>query len=259
MKRLLLTRRELYNSGRWDIDFHLPPEGIKKFPKELLSRVDAAADIGKDKRDPLKNPEVAFQYIDISCIDVSVGVIATPQELMGEEAPSRARKVVQAFDIVVSTCRPTRGAIAVVPPHLHNQIASTGFSIIRPKAGVNPFFLHYALRLVSTLEQFRKWSTGSSYPAILDEDVAKTLIPLPDAVVQDEIASKIMLAMNLRNRAIQGANRDWVQVLDNITHTLTGSSIALGASVPESPIDDLFEVHTIKDIANYLAELPSII
>src|SRR6185437_1289969 len=115
-----------------------------------------------------------------------------PQEVEGVDAPSRARKVVRAFDIVISTCRPTRGAIAVVPISLHNQIASTGFSIWRAKAGTNPFYLHYALRLQSTLEQFRKWSTGSSYPAILDEDVAKTLIPVPSPAEQDRIARLIV-------------------------------------------------------------------
>jgi type I restriction enzyme S subunit len=54
-------------------------------------------------------------YIDISSVDVSNGIIENPQELIGIEAPSRARKVVPAFDIVISTCRQTRGAIAVVP------------------------------------------------------------------------------------------------------------------------------------------------
>lgn len=185
MKILLKTRADLRSAGRWDIDFHLPPEGIKEFPYGLLKRVDAVAGFPKDKRDPTKKPEEAFQYIDISSVDVVSGQVATPQDLEGAEAPSRARKVVCAFDLLISTCRPTRGAIAVVPRHLHNQVASTGFSLLRAKAGVNPFYLHYALRLPSTLEQFRKWSTGSSYPAILDDDVAKTLIPVPCREEQD--------------------------------------------------------------------------
>src|SRR5579871_6767367 len=134
MKILIKTLKELRRAGRWDIDFHLPAEGITKFPKSMLRRIDQVADIAKDKRDPTKEPDEVFQYIDIAAVDVVVGAIVNPQDVEGIEAPSRARKVVRAFDILVSTCRPTRGAIAVVGASLHNQIASTAFSIVRPRA-----------------------------------------------------------------------------------------------------------------------------
>jgi type I restriction enzyme S subunit len=225
MKTLLKTRVELQDAGRWDIDFHLPPEGIRQFPTHLLKRVDDVATLGKEKRDPTKEPDSVFQYIDISSIDVTAGEVANPQDVEGSEAPSRARKVVRAFDVLVSTCRPTRGAIAVVPPQLHNHIASTGFSIVRCRDGVNPFYLHYSLRLPSTLEQFRKWSTGSSYPAILDEDVAKTLIPIPLPEEQDRIAQLVVAALHAREKRIRSANAECRRTLDTITAELSGQPV----------------------------------
>lgn len=251
MKTLIKKLGELALAGRWDIDFHLPPEGIKQFPKGLLKRVDEVADIVRAKRDPSRKPEDLFQYIDIASIDVSIGFIVNPQELTGDEAPSRARKVVQAFDVIVSTCRPTRGAIAVIPIELHDQIASTAFSIVRAKNGINPFYLHYALRLPSTLEQFRKWSTGSSYPAILDEDVKKTLIPVPESAIQDRIAKKIIAALHERDKAIQAANNGWNGTLDNITMTLCGRNLLDDASPNEEDI-----LCTIADIRAKLPQLP---
>lgn len=256
MKTLLKSRQELEAVGRWDIDFHLPPEGINKFPKELLKRVDAVADVVKDKRDPSKEPEVPFQYIDIAAVDVTVGTIANPQDVEGSEAPSRARKVVRAFDVIVSTCRPTRGAIAVVPVSLHDQIASTAFSIVRARADVNPFYLHFALRLPSTLEQFRKWSTGSSYPAILDSDVKKTLIPVPAPEVQDAIAAKVVAALQERAKAIRAANAVWGGVLSDITSSLTGKKEAL-EDVPGQEAMQ-FEAFTLAAVQAALAELPAI-
>lgn len=254
MKTLIRKRKDLRKAGRWDIDFHLPAEGIRKFPDRLLKRIDQVADLSKDKRDPTANPEEAFQYIDIASIDVKVGSISNPQTLEGHEAPSRARKVVQAFDLVVSTCRPTRGAIAVVPVWLHDQIASTGFSVIRPKKGINPFYLHYALRLDSTLEQFRKWSTGSSYPAILDSDVAKTLIPVPDQEEQDRIANIVHEAYLAREREIKRASSTYQDTLDRISSTLAGIEIHHQAEVEESepmPTD-------IKSITELIGELKPI-
>lgn len=256
MKTLLKSRKILEAVGRWDIDFHLPPEGIKKFPMELLKRVDAVADVVKDKRDPSKEPEVTFQYIDIAAVDVTVGTIANPQDVEGSEAPSRARKVVRAFDVVVSTCRPTRGAIAVVPIGLHNQIASTAFSIVRAHDDVNPFYLHFALRLPSTLEQFRKWSTGSSYPAILNSDVKKTLIPVPAPEIQDAIAEKVVAALQKRAKAISAANAVWGDVLSDITTSLTGNK-----ETPDNvqgQEEMRFEAFTLAAVQATLAELPAI-
>jgi hypothetical protein len=216
MKVLVKKLGELAIAGRWDIDFHLPPEGITQFPKDTVVRIDEVADVMKSKRDPSKKPDDLFQYIDIASVEVATGIVSNPQELRGDEAPSRARKVVRAFDLIVSTCRPTRGAIAVIPVELHDQIASTAFSIVRAKDGVNPFYLHYALRLPSTLEQFRKWSTGSSYPAILDEDVKKTRIPLPTPEIQNQIAQKVLAALHERAIAIATANADWNGALETL-------------------------------------------
>ncbi|MGA7776994.1 MAG: restriction endonuclease subunit S [Paraburkholderia sp.] len=255
MKTLIKKRSELQTAGRWDIDFHLPPEEISKFPAALLKRVDEVATITKDKRDPSRNPDDVFQYIDISSVDVMVGGITTAQEVEGSDAPSRARKVVCAFDILISTCRPTRGAVAVVPPKLHNQIASTGFSVVRAKPGINPFYLHYALRLPSTLEQFRKWSTGSSYPAILDEDVAKTLIPVPTSTEQDEIAQQIVRALQEREQALEIANDAWHKVLDGVAARL-GNSAVNTAAVDMLQIEEEALDRSVAAITALLKELP---
>lgn len=255
MKTLTKSRADLLAAGRWDIDFHLPAEGILAFPDSLRGRIDAAADIAKDKRDPTKTPDEVFQYIDIASIDVQTGTIVSPQDLSGEEAPSRARKVVRAYDIVVSTCRPTRGAIAVVPPELHNQIASTAFSVLRAKPGVNPFYLHYAIRLASTLEQFRKWSTGSSYPAILDEDVEKTLIPIPDIEQQEFVAAKVTEAFVRRAEAMDAANRRWDATLQELTVALAGSSIVAGT--PSANSVSLSEIESVlRDLPTLRVDVP---
>jgi restriction endonuclease S subunit len=259
MKILSKRLKPLQDAERWDIDFHLPAEGIKKFSKEYLKRIDEVATISKDKRDPTKYPEDVFQYVDISSIDISIGVVENPQELLGEEAPSRARKVISAFDIVVSTCRPTRGAIAIIPISLHNQIASTGFSVLRPHYNVNPFYLHYALRLESTLEQFRKWSTGSSYPAILDEDVAKTLIPIPDSETQDKIARELVKAFNKRDKIIKEANAVWSETLEKITRRLSKNKQdqeieeCIDDSLPEN--EQIYSIFQIRQCFNELKSL----
>lgn len=81
MKVLVKKLGELALAGRWDIDFHLPPTGITKFPKGIVVRVDEVADVSKAKRDPGKNPDDLFQYVDIASVDVATGVISDPSRI----------------------------------------------------------------------------------------------------------------------------------------------------------------------------------
>lgn len=121
MKLLVEEFNKLNRERRWDIDYHLPAEKIQGFPQASIVKVSKIASVINQTRDPSRQPQTGFKYIDIGGIDVATGIITNVQELVGEEAPSRARMVVQAYDVIVSTVRPTRGAIAVVPPELHNE------------------------------------------------------------------------------------------------------------------------------------------
>jgi len=255
MKTLIALQRQLVKEGRWDFDYHSPAELISYFPAEIVKPVIEVAEIVKDKRDPTLHPDTVFQYIDISSVDVEVGEIMRPQELTGSEAPSRARKLVRAYDIIISTCRPTRGAIAVVPEELHGEICSTGFSVIRARDGVNPYYLHYALRLQSTMEQFRKFSTGSSYPAILDSDVEKTRIPVPDLQDQNKIVRSIRLSLYERKRAIEAANRKWAEKNEK-----TLNAIKLNTFEEFSVEDDMVEgiLWNLEQIKERIAALPEL-
>lgn len=234
MKYLVKDNRALATEGRWDIDYHLPTEGILRYPKDHLVPVSVLADISKQTSDPSQQPEATFMYVDIASVNIETGAIMNPQELTGEEAPSRARMIIRAYDVIVSTVRPTRGAIAVIPPELDNQICSTGFCVLQCKQNVNPYYLHFVLRVESTLEQFRKFSTGSSYPAILDEDVLKALVPYANPEEQDAIAKSIMAAYAHRKALLQTAKQELDKAVSASLKLLgqnTGTPILLPDSV----------------------------
>lgn len=209
MKSLKIKYGKLIAEQRWDIDYHLPPVEIRKYNRDILQPIGECAEVIAEKRNPTTTPDKPFLYVDISSVDVLTGMITNPQQLLGVEAPSRARKVIHEGDIIISTCRPTRGAVAIVPKELDNQICSTGFCVIRVKEGISNQYLHFMLRSAVVKEQFRKFSTGSSYPAILDEDVRKTVIPLPEQSIQEQIAKKVHNQTIIRNEKIDVANKEW--------------------------------------------------
>jgi type I restriction enzyme S subunit len=101
-----------------------------------------------EKANPAANPDVEFTYIDIAAINNDSLKIVEPKRYRGADAPSRARQIIQAGDILFSTVRTYLKNIAQVPREYDGEIASTGFAVIRPYQeidskfvfGVNPIF-----------------------------------------------------------------------------------------------------------------------
>ncbi|MEW6771870.1 MAG: restriction endonuclease subunit S [Bacillota bacterium] len=150
-----------------------------------------------EKRDPTKNPLVHFMYVDISAIDSTVGKIVSPRKVLGQDAPSRARKVIRAGDVIFATTRPYLKNIALVSPDLDGQICSTGFCVIRAnREFAEPEFLFHLCRSDFITDQLTASKMrGASYPAVTDSDVYNTLIPLPPLEEQRRIVAKVEALM----------------------------------------------------------------
>ena len=92
-------------------------------------------------------PNEYFNYIDISSVDNAIGAVTDPKRLLGQDAPSRARKIVHTNDVIFATTRPYLKNIALVPPDLDHSICSTGFCVLVPKVdNCVPQYLYYAAR-----------------------------------------------------------------------------------------------------------------
>src|SRR6185437_5344653 len=95
---------------------------------------------------PTRSPQTEFDYIDVSSISNETLAIQETQRLKGRVAPSRARRLVKANDVLFATIRPTLRRIAVVPEGLDNQVCSTGYFVLRAKPGIDHRFLFYFLQ-----------------------------------------------------------------------------------------------------------------
>ena len=60
-------------------------------------------------------------YIDIGSVDRDTKMVTEPQCILGKDAPSRARKVIQTGDVLVSTVRPNLNAVALVESKYDGQ------------------------------------------------------------------------------------------------------------------------------------------
>lgn len=170
------------------IQFKQTPIG--KIPEDWeVVRLEDIVEINKESRDPTrKTPNDKFLYIDIESIEGGAGVIKTIKEIIGKDAPLRARRVVHYNDVIMSTVRPYLKAFAIAPKEYDNQICSTGFAVFTCKEKILPLYLLYALFSRSVIEQCNRMMVGGQYPALNNSQVAKIKIPLPSLLEQRKIA-----------------------------------------------------------------------
>lgn len=81
-------------------------------------------------------PDQTLTYVDLGALDQDLKQIIGARELMGSEAPSRARQLVASGDVLVSTVRPNLNGVARVPQALDRATASTGFCVLRARSTV---------------------------------------------------------------------------------------------------------------------------
>ncbi|PPJ02257.1 restriction endonuclease subunit S [Nocardia cyriacigeorgica] len=161
------------------------------------------------------NPDDEFTYIDLSAIDQSAKIIAGPQRIVGSDAPSRARQLIHAGDILVSTVRPNLNAVAQVPEELDGATASTGFTVLRPSNSVDSRYIFQWVRTPSFVSDMVSKSTGASYPAVSDRIVKDSFVPLPPIEEQRRIAGILDHADALRAK-----RREALARLDELTQSI---------------------------------------
>ena len=146
-------------------------------------------------RDPALEPNALFRYVDISSVDNTTKRIIEAKVLLGKDAPSRARQIIRANDVIVSTTRPNLNAVALIPSDLDGEVCSTGFSVLRPTKELTSQYLFAFVQSASFIKSLSDLVKGALYPAVTDSQVREQFIPLPPLLEQHRIASLLAQQM----------------------------------------------------------------
>lgn len=142
-----------------------------------------------EQTDPRVQPDREFQYVDVSAVSHDTLSVVDPSTIRGADAPSRARKLIKAGDIIFATVRPALKRVAIVPHNLDDQLCSTAFCVIRADPSLaDAGFLFFTTAYDAFVKRVSEHQRGSSYPAITDAQVLNQWIPLPPLPEQRAIA-----------------------------------------------------------------------
>ena len=141
--------------------------------------------------DPRREPDCSFNYVDISSIDNVEKRITQPKVTVGRLAPSRARQVIRANDVLVATTRPNLNAVALVPPSLDGAICSTGFCVLRCNSKILPQYLFLFVQSELFVSEMSDLVQGALYPAVTDRQVKAQYLPLVSIESQNRIIEDV--------------------------------------------------------------------
>lgn len=188
-------------SGRLDAEYYQP----KYAEYERIIRLNSLGftyvkDVYAPVTTKCDRSQRLYNYTEIGDVDVVTGnaaynVVAT------EELPDNAKILTQIGDVLVSTVRPNRGAVAILEEN--NRLVSGAFTVLRQTAD----YPKEALQLLLRTEMYRDWllryNVGTSYPVIKNDNVLNMPLPIFDSAVIKNAVDKVSESHRLRSKSVQ--------------------------------------------------------
>jgi len=153
----------LFPDGFEESEFGLVPRGWKRGSLGDMSSLNINSWTAK------RHPKTV-SYIDLAnAKENEIGDVTT---LSFDEAPSRARRVLQHGDTIVGTVRPGNRSFAFIQNPPSNLTGSTGFAVLSPKAAENAEFTYLAATQDSSIEHLAHVADGAAYPSVRPDVVS---------------------------------------------------------------------------------------
>ena len=198
----IVNSREINNANRADAEYFQP-----KFDKliELLKKYQIV-DLKKVIQDvpaqfnPYLEPDKTFKYVELADINSSIGVIENGNEILGKEAPSRARRLLKTDDVIISSVEGSLEKVALVSKDQEGFLASTGFFQFRSNK-ILPEVLLILAKSIVLQWQFKKHCAGTILTAVPADALNKMTIPILPKPTQQKIAALVRQSHTSRQKS----------------------------------------------------------
>lgn len=198
-----------------------------------------------------------FNYIDIESVNGST--IEKTQKLTFANAPSRARRLLQKGDVIVSTVRTYLKAIAQVPDIEGNIVASTGFAVFSPSKILFSDYLKYLAVNDYFIQSVVSRSKGANYPAIAPSELVTIKTPIPPINEQQQIVNFLDYKTGQCDRFIANRQKQ-IELLNEQKAAIINKSVTKGINTNAKmkpsgiqwigDIPEHWKVSKVKFIAN---------
>jgi len=163
-------------------------EWIGEIPEHWeVKRIKEISTINKSSLSEKTQLDYEFEYIDIGSVTYGIKGYST-ERMTFKDSPSRAKRIVEKGDTIISTVRTYLKAIASISENVQDLIVSTGFAVISPKWQLNEKYCSYVLTSEFIIDEINAKSKGVSYPAITATEIGGLLFLMPPIEEQNIIS-----------------------------------------------------------------------
>ena len=184
-------------SGRLDAEFYQPKyDDIKKF----MTNAGTVGELCKlHDKNFMPHDKTIYKYIELANVETN-GNISMPDEILGEELPTRARRIVKAGQVIISSIEGSLQNCALITDELDGALCSTGFFVIDSE-NFNAATLLVLFKSKLMQDLMRQQCTGTILTAVSKENFLALPLPIIELEVQEQIAANVAESFRLRGES----------------------------------------------------------
>ena len=181
-----------------------------------------------DKECLPENTDPAYRFAYISLSDVEKGkVLNTVQNIAFADAPSRARRILHDFDVLMATVRPNLQAFVILSADVKDMIGSTGFAVLSKKDNNSTEYIYQYLFTEHATRQINNLVAGSNYPAISSSAVRQLAINIPTSLAEQRKIARILSTVDAVIEKTEAAIAKYKAIKDGMMRDLFTRGIDL--------------------------------
>jgi len=162
------------------------------------------------------NLKKSFNYLEISNINLKGNEYRTI-EIDFDSIPDRANIILHHNDIVISTVRPNRNAVALIQ-NPHRLVGTSGLTVLRLKKDslINPYFLFAFCKTNTFITKLIRENTASMYPAVTDYDILNIFVPLFSDLFIENVSMLIKKSLEFNTKIKKKYSQAETLLLDTL-------------------------------------------
>lgn len=197
----IITRKEIEDSGNWNLRPFYYMEDIPKVDNGLIQIDESIIEERNEKIDPVESPNESFGVLEVS----QNGVFLS-DTLAGSEFTQKY-KVVHTGDIVYNPYRVNIGSIAVVPSYLDGMLVSPAYVVFYSKLNeLTPSYIVSILKHTRYLRVIMNYALGSARASLPFVELTRIKIPKPNkkglikmALLEKKLSQNLVEVNKIKN------------------------------------------------------------
>ena len=165
--------------------------------KNGWNKLSMACNLKDSNFTPEENKQ--YKYIELSNIGVSGNITGCMLE-DGINLPSRARRLINTDDVIISSIEGSLESCALVQEEYDNALCSTGFYVIN-SLEINPETLIVLFKSEPMQKILKKNCSGTILTAINKDEFLKLPVPIIEKSIQKKIATLVEKSFALKKES----------------------------------------------------------